>query len=58
MNSRPALRLALSAGLLLMLSACTSGIDAGKKGGIAFIGLTIMLLAMLFVLWLILGRED
>ena len=58
MNSRPAIRVALSAGLLLALSACTGGIDAGKKGGIAFIGLTIMLLAMLFVLWLILGRED
>ena len=58
MKNRPALRVALPAGLLLALSSCTNGIDAGKKGGVAFIGLTIMLLAMLFVLWLILGRED
>ena len=58
MNNRPALRVAFSAALLVALSACTSGIDAGKKGGVAFIGLTIMLLAMLFILWLILGRED
>jgi hypothetical protein len=56
--NRPVLKVTLAAGLLIGLSACTSGIDAGKKGGIAFIGLTIMLLAMLFVLWLILGRED
>jgi hypothetical protein len=58
LKQHPALRAALSVVLLLALSACTSGIDAGKKGGVAFIGLTIMLLAMLFVLWLILGRED
>lgn len=56
--NRPALKVALPAGLLVFLSSCTSGIDAGKKGGVAFIGLTIMLLAMLFILWLILGRED
>jgi hypothetical protein len=58
LKDRPALKVALSAALLLTLSACTSGIDAGKKGGVAFIGLTIMLLATLFILWLILGRED
>jgi hypothetical protein len=52
------MKVALPAGLLFFLSSCTSGIDAGKKGGVAFIGLTIMLLAMLFILWLILGRED
>jgi hypothetical protein len=57
-KDRPALRVAFPALLLIGLSACTNGIDAGKKGGVAFIGLTIMLLAMLFVLWLILGRED
>ena len=58
MKDRPALKVAFSACLLLALSACTSGVDAGKKGGVAFIGFTIMLLATLFILWLILGRED
>ena len=51
-------RVALLATLLVGLTSCTNGVDAGKKGGVAFIGFTIMLLAMLFILWLILGRED
>ena len=58
MNNRPALKVALSTGLLLVLSACTSGVDAGKKGGEAFIWFTVMLLVTLFILWLVLGRED
>ena len=58
LKDHPALKVVLPAGLLFFLSSCTGGIDAGKKGGVAFIGLTIMLLAMLFILWLILGRED
>jgi hypothetical protein len=58
LKNRPASKVAAVSSLLLTLSACTNGIDAGKKGGVAFIGLTIMLLGMLFLLWLILGRED
>lgn len=52
-------RFRLLFGLLLLLvpAACTGGINAGVKGGQAFIVFTLMLLVTLGVLWLILGRE-
>ncbi|CAN5579672.1 hypothetical protein BH24ACT26_BH24ACT26_23230 [soil metagenome] len=53
------LRTTLSLVLLALLTtACTGGINAGEKGGTAFIALTVMLLAILGILWLVLGRED
>jgi hypothetical protein len=51
------LRLLLSSILLVALGACTGGINAGEKGGQAFIALTVMLLAILAIMWIILGRE-
>lgn len=43
--------------LLLLPSACSGGINAGEEGGQAFIAMAIMLVAVLAILWLILGRE-
>jgi hypothetical protein len=43
---------------LLLATACTGGVNAGEEGGLAFIIFTVMLLAMIGVLWLVLGRED
>lgn len=56
MNPRFA-RLPIAALLLLLGTACTGGINAGRQGGQAFIALTLMLLAFLFIMWLIIGRE-
>ena len=52
-------RFRLLFGLLLLLAptACTGGINAGVKGGQAFIVFTGMLLVTLAILWVILGRE-
>jgi hypothetical protein len=43
---------------LASASACTGGINAGEKGGLAFIVFTGMLLVFFAILWLVLGRED
>ncbi|MDQ4096093.1 MAG: hypothetical protein M3174_07820 [Actinomycetota bacterium] len=51
------LRLVIGLLLLVVPAACTGGINAGVKGGQAFIVFTVMLLVTLGVLWLILGRE-
>ncbi|MDQ4144975.1 MAG: hypothetical protein M3198_14795 [Actinomycetota bacterium] len=51
------LRLLISTILLMAPAACTGGINAGVKGGQAFIVMTGMLLLMLGILWIILGRE-
>ena len=51
------LRLVVAALLLVLPTACTGGINAGEKGGQAFILMTGMLLLMLAILWIILGRE-
>ena len=52
-------RFRLLFGLLVLLvpTACTGGINAGVKGGQAFIVFTGMLLVTLGILWLVLGRE-
>jgi hypothetical protein len=52
-----ALRVLLAAILLVALSACTGGINAGEKGGQAFIAFTGTLLVTLGIMWIILGRE-
>ena len=49
--------------LLLGLTACTGGINAGgesptNNGGIAFIALAGMLILAVIILWIILGREE
>jgi CHAT domain-containing protein len=58
MNGRLiALRSLFGAILLVTLSACTGGINAGEKGGRAFIAFAGMLLATLGIMWIIIGRE-
>jgi hypothetical protein len=52
---RPTLAAALVVGLL---PACTGGVNAGERGGIAFILFTGMLVVGCAILWLILGREE
>ncbi len=42
---------------LVFLTACTGGVNAGEKGGQAFIAFTAMLLLTLGVLWIVLGRD-
>ena len=51
------LRLLIAVLLLAIPAACTGGINAGEKGGQAFIAMTGMLLGILLILWIILGRE-
>ena len=51
------LRLLLTCLLLIAGTACTGGINAGVKGGQAFIVFTAMLLITLAILWVVLGRE-
>ncbi|MDQ3619289.1 MAG: hypothetical protein M3391_04080 [Actinomycetota bacterium] len=58
MTPRSKLR-ALSAGLMtLALAACSGGVNAGEKGGTAFIFMAAMLVAICVVLWLVLGRGE
>ena len=60
MNSREVfarLRLLLFTLLLAVPAACTGGINAGEKGGTAFIAMTGMLLVILAILWIVIGRE-
>jgi hypothetical protein len=50
-------------GALLTCVACTGGINAGgeeatNNGGIAFVALAGMLIAIAIVLWIILGRGE
>ena len=55
----PRVRAALALLLMLSLSACTGrGIDAGEKGGIAFIAMAGMLIVTVFLMWFFLGRND
>ena len=51
------LRLLLLVVLLAVPAACTGGINAGEKGGQAFIAFAGMLLATLAILWIVIGRE-
>jgi hypothetical protein len=59
-----ALRTALAALALLVMSACANGgIQAGgeeaaNNGGVAFIAMAGMLIILGVILWIILGRED
>lgn len=57
-RQRSATRLVLTTALLALLPSCTNGINAGKEGGIAFIGLAIMLVLTCVILWIVLGREQ
>jgi hypothetical protein len=58
-TSLRALRLALTALLLPALVACSgTGVNAGEKGGTAFILFTAMLIVTVGVLAYFLGRED
>jgi hypothetical protein len=53
-----ALRVVTAVVWLGAVTSCTGGVDAGEDGGFAFIVLSVMLLAILGILWLVLGRED
>jgi hypothetical protein len=59
MNPRHASAVRVIGALLLLvaLSACTGGINAGEKGGLAFIAFAGMLIATLAILWIVLGRD-
>ncbi len=53
----------VTSALLLVLSACNGGIQAGgesptNNGGIAWIAMAGMLILTGIILWIILGRED
>ncbi len=53
------LRFMLAGVALLVLSACSKpGINAGVRGGIAFIAFTVFLLLTIAILWFFLGREE
>jgi hypothetical protein len=51
-------RLVAACAGLLVMSACSGGINAGEQGGRAFIAFTAMLLVTLGALWLAIGRGD
>jgi hypothetical protein len=51
-------RLLASCAAAVALSSCTGGIDAGEKGGIAFIVFAVMLVVMGAVLFLFIGKSD
>ncbi len=55
---RPLLRSILASLALLALGGCTSGINAGVEGGIAFIVFAATLVLMVVILWFILGRDE
>lgn len=56
---RARLRLLILAFATLAMSSCTkAGINAGERGGIAFIALTGMLILTILILWFFLGREE
>ena len=57
MTFRPMTRVLATSGLLATLTSCTNGVNAGKEGGVAFIGMAIMLVLSVAILWFILGRE-
>ena len=62
-TSTLALRTGIAAIALVLLTACSGGIQAGgeeatNNGGIAFIAMAGMLILLGIVLWIILGRED
>jgi hypothetical protein len=51
-------RLLAALALLMTLSACTGGINAGEQGGMAFVAFAGMLLVTLAILYIIIGRKD
>ncbi len=62
-NAMRVLRTGVAALSLLLMTACSGGIQAGgeeptNNGGIAFIALAGLLILLGIVLWIILGRED
>lgn len=58
MTPQPKLRAMFAVLLTLVLATCTGGVNAGEKGGTAFIYMAAMLVAICVVLWLILGRGE
>lgn len=59
MRPRNFVRTLIAALILVLAPACTRpGLNAGEDGGLAFIGITVMLLITGLVLWLALGRGE
>lgn len=59
MELEPKVRTLLVAVALLATSACSRpGINAGERGGLAFIAFAAMLVIMVAVLAIFLGKED
>ncbi len=58
MNRLQALRVFIASFALLALTSCSTGINAGRQGGVAFIAMSVMLILMVAILWFILGREE
>lgn len=57
--SNPVRTLIAALTLVLAAPACTRpGLNAGEEGGLAWIGLTVMLLITGVILWLALGRGE
>lgn len=52
------IRTVIGAFLCLLGSACTGGINAGTQGGVAFIGLAIMLILAVAIMWFAMGRDE
>lgn len=58
MAKRPRIT-AAATGLALAATGCTgTGINAGEEGGVAFIVFTGMLVAIVVILYLVLGRSE
>ena len=59
METQRKLRLLAAALMLVGASACSRpGINAGERGGLAFIAFAAMLIVMVAVLAIFLGKED
>lgn len=51
-------RLVVASLALMSLGSCTSSLNAGDHGAIAFIFFSIMLIVTGAILWFLIGREE
>ncbi len=54
----PVARLVLASLVLASLGGCTTSLNAGDHGAIAFIFFSIMLIVTAVILWYLIGREE
>lgn len=52
------MRASFAALMLVVGTACSGGINAGRQGGVAFIALTVMLLIGIGIMWFAMGRDE